>query len=67
MLRENQPGVRLRAAVAAAGPFDVGDSASFASQGLSVHLGAVLVTLGFATYVEHGEARPSAPAAEVQT
>lgn len=28
-------------------------------QGLSFHLGAVLISLGFITYVEHGESRPN--------
>lgn len=27
----------------------------FYSQGLSFHIGAVLLTLGFMTYIEHGE------------
>lgn len=31
----------------------------FSSQGLSFHLGAVLISLGFITYVEHGETRPN--------
>lgn len=31
---------------------------SVASQGLSFHLGVVLITLGFITYVEHGETQP---------
>lgn len=29
----------------------------FSSQGLSFHLGAVLISLGFITYVEHGETK----------
>lgn len=36
-----------------------------ASQGLSFHLGAVLITLGFITYVEHGETRFSPPFKEL--
>lgn len=30
----------------------------FVWQGLSFHLGAVLISLGFITYIEHGESRP---------
>lgn len=28
-------------------------------QGLSFHLGAVLISLGFITYIEHGERQPN--------
>lgn len=30
----------------------------FVWQGLSFHLGAVLISLGFITYIEHGESHP---------
>lgn len=32
---------------------------SFVLQGSSFHLGAVLISLGFITYVEHGETPPN--------
>lgn len=41
--------------------FKVGCLDWFSSQGLSFHLGAVLISLGFITYVEHGETRPHLP------
>lgn len=41
--------------VPAAALFNADCFGSVASQGLSFHLGAVLISLGFITYVEHGE------------
>lgn len=34
-------------------------NSSLVWQGLSFHLGAVLISLGFITYIEHGERRPN--------
>lgn len=35
-------------------------------QGLSFHLGAVLISLGFITYIEHGESRPNVLASTLE-